>query len=102
MDIGDRSGGGRPINANFGFEIIVVSVAPGLGFLVHGRCDRPADPVRENGPAVTQPWPVVRRSARPDQPPVPVAKPARTARVWSNKNGAEISPGSIGSLTFMG
>jgi len=43
------------------------------------------DPARENGPAVTQPWPVARRSARPDQPPVTVAKPARMARVWPNK-----------------
>jgi hypothetical protein len=90
MDIGGRSGGGRPINANFGFEIVVVSVASGPEFLVH-RVAIAADPTRENAPAVTQPWPPVRRSARPDQPPVTVAKPARTARVSPNKNGAEIS-----------
>src|SRR5262249_12506830 len=43
-----------------------------------------ADPARENGHAVTQPWPMVRRHRPPDQPSITVAKPARMARVWPN------------------
>jgi len=56
-----------------------------------------ADPARENGPAVTQPWPPVRRHRPPDQPSITVAKPARMARVWPNKKWSRDFSGPIGS-----